>query len=261
MMKEQKILLFDIETAPILGWVWGIWDQNVAINQIHKDWHVLSWSAKWLGEKKIMYADQRDAKNVEDDKKLLQGIWKLLDEADTVVTQNGKDFDEKKLNARFIINNIDPPSPFTHLDTLKIARNKFAFTSNKLEYLADKLCTNKKLTDTRKFSGFTLWKECLKGNLKAWKEMEKYNKQDVVTLEELYIRLRPYDKVNNAGLYIDDLKPICPKCGHDKLQSRGEAGNKSGVYTRYQCLGCRGWSRGKIKLTSKEKSKSLLVSL
>src|ERR1019366_7143841 len=99
---EIKVLFMDIETAPLISYTWGIWDQNIGLNQIHSDWHVLSWSAKWLGSKDIMYQDQRKAKNIQDDKELLKRMWELLDEADVVVGQNSKSFDIKKLNARFI---------------------------------------------------------------------------------------------------------------------------------------------------------------
>jgi hypothetical protein len=81
-----RVLLFDIETAPILGYVWRLWDQNVALNQIASDWYVLAWAAKWRGEKEVHYMDQRFAPDMENDKAILKGIWKLLDEADIVVT-------------------------------------------------------------------------------------------------------------------------------------------------------------------------------
>src|SRR6185369_16124997 len=141
-----KVLIFDIETAPILGHVWSLWENNVALNQIVSDWHVLSWSAKWLDDppNKIMYQDQRNARDVQDDKALLRGIWNLLDQADVVITQNGKSFDQKKLNARFILNKMQPPSSYKHIDTKVIAGKHFAFTNNKLEYMTDKLCTNYK---------------------------------------------------------------------------------------------------------------------
>src|SRR5271165_5802739 len=137
-----KVLVLDIETAPLLGYVWSIWEQNVALNQINSDWHVLSWAAKWLGDSpdKMLYMDQRNAKNIEDDTKILEEIWRLLDEADVVITQNGKSFDIKKLNARFAINGMQPPSSFKQIDTKIIAMKHFGFTSNKLEYMTDKLC-------------------------------------------------------------------------------------------------------------------------
>src|SRR5271165_295676 len=170
---SPRVLLFDIETAPILARVWGIWDQTVGLNQIVTDWHLLSWSAKWLDDKKIMYQDQRNAKDITNDKKLLERLWHLLDEADIVITQNGKSFDQKKVNARFILNGMSPPSTYKHIDTKRLATKHFGFTSNKLEFLTDKLCTkNKKLTK-RKFSGFSLWTACLAGNKAAWAEMQR----------------------------------------------------------------------------------------
>lgn len=103
------MLTLDIETAPIIGKVWSLWQNNVGLNQIVNDWYVLSWSAKWLHEDHVMYEDKRHSWNDEDDSVLLKGIWELLDEADIIVTQNGKKFDAKKLNARFIINGMSPP--------------------------------------------------------------------------------------------------------------------------------------------------------
>ena len=137
-----KVLIYDIETAPIVAHVWSLWKNDVGLNQIQSDWHLLSWSAKWLDDppSKIMYADQRAKRNIQDDKKLLKGIWDLLNECDIVITQNGKKFDQKKLNARFILNGFQPPSSYKHIDTCEIARRHFAFTSNKLQYLTDNLC-------------------------------------------------------------------------------------------------------------------------
>jgi len=257
---NPKVLIFDIETAPILAHVWGIWDQNVAINQIHSDWYVLSWSAKWLGDppSKIMYADQRSAKNIEDDSKIIKEIWNLLDEADVVITQNGTAFDVKKLNARFILNGMKPPSPFKHIDTYKIAKKNFAFTSNKLEYMTDKLCTKyKKLAHERKFSGFNLWKECLAGNIDAWKDMEKYNKYDVLSLEELYGKLQPWDHSVNFDVYRESEEPKC-NCGDSRLQARGYNFSKTGKFQRYQCRGCGKWHSSKTNLLSPEKKEKLL---
>lgn len=253
--KGPKVLLFDIETAPIRGYVWGLWDQTVALNQIAADWHILSWSAKWLGDSKVMYQDQRNAKNIEDDSKLLKGIWDLLDEADVVVTQNGKSFDQKKLNARFIINGFQPPSSFKHIDTLRIAKKHFAFTSNKLEYLSGKLCQQKKMK-TRQFQGFELWKACMEGNKAAWAEMEKYNRQDVIALEELYHRLSPWDNSVNFSVYHDDEINTC-RCGSTEFHRRGLYYSETGKYQRWRCKQCGAETRGSKNLLSKEKRKSL----
>lgn len=253
-----RVLLFDIETAPILAHTWDIWQQDIALNQIKSDWHILSWSAKWLDDPptKVMYQDQRNAKDISDDKKLLEGIWKLLDEADIVITQNGKSFDVKKLNARFIINGFQPPSSYKHIDTKILAKRYFAFTSTRLEYMTAKLNTKYKKLSHSKYPGFSLWLNCLAGNKDAWKEMEKYNKHDVLSLEELYHKLAAWDSSINFNIYHDDENHVC-SCGHDKFRNKGYAYTSSGKYRRYQCLKCGKETRGKENLLTKEKRKSL----
>jgi hypothetical protein len=244
-----KVLLLDIETSPIIASVWGIWNQDVPLNMIEKDWSVLSYSAKLLGDKKMYYDDVRGQKDINDDSKLLKGIWKLLDEADVIVTQNGKKFDIKKLNARFIINGMQPPSSFKHIDTKQIASKNFAFTSNKLEYMAQKLGLKQQKSKHKKFSGFELWRQCLANNLDAWKEMEHYNKQDVLTLEELYLKLRGWDNQGvNFNVYVDDANPCCGTCGNTKLMKKGYQVSKTGRFQRYICRECGSQFRGRKNL-------------
>lgn len=252
--RKLNVLILDIETAPILGYVWGLWENDLGLNQIKTDWHILAWSAKWLGDppSKILYMDQRRARDITNDKTILRGIWKLLNEANVVITQNGKAFDEKKLNARFILNGFKPPSSYKHIDTKVIANKKFAFTSNKLEYMSDKLCKHYKKQKHSKFSGFELWSECLKGNLKAWKEMERYNKYDVLSLEELYLKMQPWDNSINFNLYRDADDYVC-NCGSKAFSKNGYAYTRVGKYQRYECKKCGAELRGRSNILSKDK--------
>ncbi len=258
-----KVLVFDIETAPIIAHVWSLWENNVALNQVEADWHCLSWSAKWKDapDTEVMYMDQRSVAKVEDDTLLLEGIWELLDEADVVITQNGKSFDQKKLNARFIIQDIKkghPPSSFKHEDTKIIAQRHFAFTSNKLEYMTDKLCTKYKKLKHKKFPGHEMWTECLKGNQEAWKEMEEYNKHDVLALEELYNILAPWQGNSgvNFNLYHDDLDNVC-KCGSKEFIKNGFYYTATAKYQKHKCKGCGAETRDRENLLSKEKRDAL----
>jgi hypothetical protein len=259
-LSKPKVLIFDIETAPILGYVWSIWEQNVGLNQINKDWHVISWAAKWLGTpaSAIFYQDQRSAKRIDDDRKLLQGIWQLLDEADVVITQNGKAFDQKKLFARFALQGFKPPSSFKHIDTKILAKKHFAFTSNRLEYLTDKLCTKYKKLKSKKFPGFDLWRECLAGNQEAWAELKRYNIHDVLSLEELYTKLAPWDTTNPLGQFQDI--PAC-SCGSKKFQKRGYHVTVTGKFQRYQCSSCGAWTRDRENLLTPEVRKKRRVGV
>lgn len=191
-----KVLVLDIETAPMVGYIWSLFDQNVPLNMLVRDWFILSWSAKWLGSDKVMYKDQRNKKGkaLENDKALLVPLWKLMDEADIIIGQNSTAFDLKKLNAKFLENNMGVPSEYKKIDTFQLAKKLFNFTSNKLEYMSKKFNTKYKKQDHEEFSGFKLWDECLKGNLKAWKCMEKYNSFDILATEELFLKLAPFDR-------------------------------------------------------------------
>lgn len=252
-----RVLVLDIETSPLISYTWGLFDQNVALNQVKEDWHILSFAAKFLGEKKIHYKDQRDEKKIGNDKPLLEVLHKLLDSADIVLGQNSISFDVKKIKARMIINGMKPPNISKQIDTLRIAKKHFAMTSNKLEYLSDKLCTKKK-SQHKKYPGFELWKACLAGEKAAWKELENYNKQDVITTEELYLKLRPYDDSLNINLYTEDLTLLC-SCGNSKFKRDGFKYLRMGKYQRYQCVDCGAKRRGTENLFSKEKRASLKV--
>lgn len=236
-MTGPKVLFLDIETAPLLGFTWGTYQQNIGLDQIHRDWFILSWAAKWQDSPKVLYQDLRSGITHTQDSRILKGIWNLLDEADIIVTQNGKEFDAKKLNARFIYHGFQPPSPYRHIDTLKLAKKYFAFTSNKLAYLTDKLNTKYKKLTHAEFEGFKLWDECLKGNQKAWREMERYNKQDVLALEELYNKLIPWDSSTNFALYREDGRPQC-SCGNLEMLKKGFYYTAQGKFQRYRCTKC-----------------------
>ena len=258
-INSPKILIWDIETAPTMAYVWGLWQQNVGLNQIVQDGFIMAWAAKWYGEpeNKVMYADQRKSKNLEDDKAILLKLWELLDQADIVVTQNGKSFDQKVVNTRFLLNGIAPPSSYRHIDTKEIAKKNFRFISNKLEYLSKQLNKKYKKLSHHDFSGFELWSECLKGNLKAWQEMEKYNRYDVLATEELYTVLRPYITEINVNVYHDGLNNVC-QCGSTEFIKNGYHYTNTGKFQRYRCKHCGSELKGKENLLSIEKKGTML---
>lgn len=194
-----KVLYVDVETKPLLCYTWGIWEQNIPLNMVVEHGSIMSWSAKWARESKIHYKDMRGReKSLSNDKELMKPLWKLLDEADIVIWQNGDRFDYGKINDRFIEHGLGAPSQYKTIDTTKIARRYFKFTSNKLEHLTDRFCKKYKKQKHDDFPGFSLWDQCMKGNLKAWKSMQKYNEFDVLSLEELFLVLAKYVKNNKS---------------------------------------------------------------
>jgi hypothetical protein len=257
-----RILVLDIETAPLEGYVWDIWEQNVGLDQIKAEWSILSYCAKWLEEKSLFYEDTggRGPKKVRDDKRLMKGLWELLDEADIVVAQNGAEFDVKKINARLIVHGYKPYSPIRVVDTFKVAKKHFRFTSNKLAWMSQYLTDTPK-SEHKQFPGFELWKECLADNPKAWAEMKKYNQIDVLACEKVYLKQRPWITGHpNVGVYIQDKDPVCPKCKSKHLQQRGYAMSQAGSYTRFQCMECGGWAKGRFTQLAKEVRRGLVTN-
>jgi len=263
--KGPKVLIFDIETAPIKQYIWSYWHKFHNLEMTVSDWFILSYSAKWLHapEEEIFYEDLRGVVGKEDDSILLTSMHKLLSEADVVITQNGNSFDIKKLNARFILQGFDKPTPYKKIDTLLIAKKEFGFTSNKLEWMTEHLCVKYKKLKHGKFAGFKLWSECLNENLEAWEEMEQYNKYDVLSLEELYLIFRPWDsKHPNFNLFDDEEEMACNACGSTSLTKNGFARTNLSKFQQYKCNGCgKPDLRGRTNLLSKEQRASLLMNV
>lgn len=232
---KPNVLLFDIETRPILAYVWELYEQDVISVKEHSS--IICFAYKWFGGKIIKVKGLIDCRNRKSDKELVKDIWELFDKADIIVAQNGDEFDIKKVNSRFSYYNLPPPSPYKTIDTLKQARKHFGFESNKLDDLGEYLRLGRKL----KHEGFEMWLGCLRWEKKWWNKMKRYNKKDVRLLEEVYLRIRPYIK-NPPNLSVF-LGLVCPKCGSKELQLRGFIYTQTGTYRRYFCKNCYGWGQ------------------
>lgn len=253
------IMTADIETSPIVAKVWGLFKQNIGLNQIEEDWTILSIAFKYLGRKKLTYADVSGQENLRDDSHLLFILWSMLDEADVIIGQNFRRFDAKKINARFIDAGLPPPSPYVIIDTLEMAKASAAFTSNKLDWLSSKLTSMAK-DHHNDFPGMELWNECLKDNPKAWRAMKRYNKRDVPACEEVYYALRPYYPFHpNLAAYVESEETLCPRCLSKAMTPVGSSFTNVSEYTAYRCECCGGFSRSRYTVNSKNKRKSLLM--
>lgn len=243
MKTPAKIIFLDIETAPSLGWVWGKWETNVI--DFKRDWYMLSFAYKVMGEKNVQTFGLNDypafKKDRENDKHLVTDLWKVMNAADIIIAHNGDGFDIPKTNTRFISYGLEPPTPYKTVDTLKIARTKFKFDSNKLDDLGRYLNIGRKLPHT----GFHLWKGCMQGDVKSWDVMKEYNGHDVVLLEQIYYRMRPWATTHPN---VNQGEEACPKCGSVVFQRRGFSYTLLRRKQRFQCLTCRGWWEGSAKV-------------
>lgn len=231
----MKILLLDIETAPNLVHVWGLWQQNVGLNQILDSGYVLCWAAKWYGEEQV-YFDSVQSKKP---RSMLLSIHKMVNDADAVIHYNGTKFDMPTLNKEFLLHGLPPPAPYKQIDLLKTARGQFKFPSNKLDYIAQRLNLGKKV----EHQGHELWIKCMAGDKAAWQVMKEYNINDVILLERVYDLLKPWVKGHpNHGVYENGL--CCTNCGSLNYKRSGWAYTSAHKYQRYACKDCGTWFKG-----------------
>lgn len=230
----MKILLLDIETAPHVAYVWGLYPDGISPDQLKEAGYILCWSAKWLDENPVRaYSMQAEG--------MLKEIHKLLDEADVVVTYNGKRFDIPTLNGAFISAGMKPPSGYKQVDLYQTVKRNFRFPSNKLDYVVKHF----KLGAKKKHRGMPMWIDCMRGDLDAMAEMLEYNMEDVRITEALYKKLLPWITNHpNQGLYADN-PDACPNCGGIHLTRRGYAYTAMGKFHRYRCKDCGTWSRSR----------------
>lgn len=261
MVERPRVLLIDIETAPKIAYVWRTYDESISPEQLVSDTFLLSFAAKWLGEKKVIYSDQSTSRPMSNDMKLLRQIHSLMDEADIVVAHNGQAFDVPFVLTRMVAKGLPPMSPFKQVDTFRIARRQFGFTFNRLVFLAKALDCRYLKDEHPEYPGITLWKECLRRNPDAWRVMRRYNIGDVQTLEEVYMKLRPWvEKHPNAGIWIDDGNRHCPVCGSTEMQIRGYKHTDTGIYTQYRCNACGKYARGRQTVNTREHRRLQLLS-
>lgn len=231
-----KILLIDIETTPELGYIWGRFKQFIAPVQVKQRSFMLTWSAKWLGDDEVLadaipsYRKLGEYKE-EDDFEVVVSAWNLLDRADVVVAHNGIRFDFPYLNSRFAYHGLGMPSPFKVVDTCKIAKKYFRFPANSLKELGLYLGIPTPKLDT----DFQLWVDCMEGKKEAWEYMVEYNVYDVKLLEEIYLRLRPYDKSHpNLALYYEDDELRDPATGSTDIKEIGYAYSSQSKFPAYR---------------------------
>lgn len=255
-----KILVYDIETAPGVYYAWRTGKNFISHhNEIERPF-MLGWAAKWLYDSTVLSDICTPEEALEgDDSRVGASIWQLFDQADVVIAHNGDKFDLPWLNSVWILAGMRPPRPFQTIDTYQVVRARkkgFNFASNRLDYLGQLERGRGKIE-----TNYELWKRCKRGEQEALIEMETYNREDVVLLEEVYLWLRPWIRSHpNMGLYGEGDGCVCANCGSDHLDWSGFYDTPAGRYSAYRCVDCGAPGRSRYTALSFAKRKVLTVS-
>ena len=252
LLSEPRIFLYDLETTQNIVASFRLFDPHGSIphENIIQERYIVTAAWKDLGERTVHGSTVLDdparfKANPNDDYHVVKTIHDAMMGADIIVGHNGDAYDSKYLETRILVHGLSPLPPFRSIDTLKIAKLRFLFNSNRLDYLARLLFKDQKVhTDNQ------LWLDALKGDEKAIREMFTYNKHDVVLLEKVFLKLRPYmpDYVNHQLFG----HPVgsCPRCGSKHIQSRGIRRTTTQAYNQFQCQECGGWFRDRHAIKS-----------
>ena len=234
---QPVICYLDIECSPTKSYTWRRFKENISQAQILSESFFLT--ASWAfneGEVEGIRLTPNEALN-EDDEALVTKLWHVLNNSTVVVGHNLRRFDIKKINSRFAYYSLLPPSPYKIIDTLEIAKAKFAFPSNKLNDLCEYLGIGEKLPH----DGFDLWKRCCNGDEAALIHMLSYNKVDVSITRDLYKRLRNFDNnAVNLAIMSDNVGSLCTTCCSDNISvlENKFAFTPNGKYQVYVCNSC-----------------------
>lgn len=232
---KPRVLVIDIETRPTKAYVWRLFKENVALDQIIEPGGMSCFGAKWVGQRDVMFfSDWNDGHEA-----MLHAAHALISEADAVVTYNGDKFDLPKITGEFLVAGLAPPPPVTSIDLYKTVRYKLGFLNNRLAFVGPLLDLGRKL----KHEGFSLWSKVEDGDERAQKRMERYCKQDVRLTERLYKKIRPY--IRNHPYLAETGSQACGACGSFHVQSRGYRRTKSFRIQRIHCQTCGAWQDGK----------------
>jgi len=240
----RRRLFFDIETAPNIGFFWKSgYKLSVSYDNIIQERAIICICWKWEGQKRVYSLKWNGSF---DDKSMIEEFLPVLNSADEVVGHNGDRFDVKWLRTRAIKHDIPMMPNILTIDTLKQARSKFYFNSNRLDYIAQYLGLGKK----HAHGGFDLWKDIvLAGELakmfnhqpvqtpiQAMKVMVDYCKQDVLLLEAIWERFNSYVEATTS---VAEYPSQCPECGSDETYVNKRYATKAGSKRlHFKCRAC-----------------------
>ncbi len=219
---SPKRLFFDIETSYNIVRSWRIgYNININHDDIIHERAIICAAWKWEGEDKVHYISWNNGC----DKNVVSKLIEVLGQATEVVGHNIERYDTSFILTRAIKHGILALPKYTQTDTLKMAKYKFNFNSNKLDYIANFLGLGTKY----KHSGMSMWNKIIDYDLfktgtkndrdLALNEMIHYNIIDVTLTEEVYHRLKLYTNPNtHHGVLNDRPKFTCPHDGSTNVQ-------------------------------------------
>lgn len=240
-IKQPNILYLDIETSLMKVYTFSLWPESISIDDVIQDWSILCIGYAWNDEPaKVLTGSERS---------IVKKASALLNKADILVYHNGDRFDLKRIKTKIAQYGLPPVKKFSSnntVDTYKVAKKEFNFSSNKLNYITrnilkigEKIATNKQL-----------WISATEGSKKALAQMATYCVQDVEILRKLYKKLVPYITNHPNMGHFSSHNRVCTNCGSTNIKKKGYNYSRLGKFQVWFCNACGAQSQGKENLRS-----------
>jgi DNA polymerase III epsilon subunit-like protein len=236
-LKNKPWLCIDIETSTQKAEFYGS-TYEPKIVRVTEEAHMLGFSVKWYGEKKIYVYDLKDFKGSEIE--MLKKVLGWIEQCEYFIAHNGDKFDLRFINARLDKFKLPVISPIKTVDTLKIARKLWNLPSYRLDFLGWYFGLGRKMERPHVEDRPLTERER--------KQEKSYNGNDVLILEKLFtlqlphIGHLPMFKIPKAKTNISEDR-TCPKmeCRSNRTQSRGRRVFEGKICKQYQCMTCFRW--------------------
>lgn len=188
---RANILYLDTEISKSQYFNYGakVPSKYLRIDDLVNEYYMICWSASYVGQDKI-YSDCVSSEEAQGwtDKNILERLRGLMQSADIIAGHNVDAYDIKRINTRLLLNGLEPVIGKKTIDTLKIARAKFTFESNKLDFISQRLGFKAKDNITNDD-----WLNIVKrGDKATLKKVDTYCKGDVVNGKAVLETLMKY---------------------------------------------------------------------
>lgn len=206
------ILVYDFETSRVPAKLWWPGKQYVGYKQIKGEPKIITVAYKWFGEDETYHLTWDRSHS---DETLVRKFSEVFNSANMVVGHNIINFDNRWLRARALKYGITVDPYIPAFDTMKEAKALFRLQSYSLDYLTEYLDVTRK----QSHEGIIMWDMVEEGTPEQQAEylqkMLDYNEGDIISNEELFVKMRKYSKAHKVhlGTLEGGEKFACPHCG------------------------------------------------
>ncbi len=216
---KHKVMVYDIETSLVRADVWGTGKTYIRHDQLipgpEGETRIISIAWKYVGEDEVYDLVWDDGC----DKELMQQFMAYYNRCDMVIGQNNNSFDNKLVATRAAKHGLFVNRYIKSFDIYRKAKQVFRLPSFSMAYMAKFFG----LTLKQSHEGIHMWKMIQYGNDEQKKEylqkMVDYNVGDIITTEELYMKMKPYfSTITHQAVKAGDPKWYCPVSGSSNVE-------------------------------------------